>query len=298
MKRLNFRFIIKFLVFNTLLLATLYFVFTNLKIDSVSLVLPKDIFLFVLSLTSFFVFYLILSFAWVDCLQLYSRFIITNLNTLSFWSSQIFKYLPSSLFIISFRIYYSTKQKIPTSIALKATLFESVALIYSSFCVFVLFRYSILLYILLASVYIISVYIALRENILSTFAKKIPLFKKLILFETENLFIFIRIFILQNIAWVFCGLALYLFSISLGNAPSDIGTVIYAQSISYCVSILAVFLPGGIGLKEYFLSLSGIDINTILNWRFVTILFDLIFSTIGIMLLFKTRSSNDSAIIK
>lgn len=289
MFRTNRNQITKFIVFNILFLATLYFAFTSLDIEKLELISFNKPELFILSIILFFLFYLVLSIAWVQTLKIFNKKSISYKNTLSFWASQIFKYLPTSLFVISFRIYYAKRQGNDTKSAIKATLLENLILIYTSFSMYLLFSNLIILYALSIGLYLLLVYLVIHNQGVKQLVKNIKPLRFVADLNQKSFKYLVSILIFQSIGWIVSGLALYFFAYSVGEEAINSLDVIASQAASYGASILAVFAPGGLGIKEYFLSFSGIEVNTILNWRFITIFFDLIFSIIAIIIISRTN---------
>ncbi len=279
----------KIVVYNLFFVGTLYFALKSIDISSVEIRLPDSVTYLILSVFFFFLFYLLLSLAWSLILDTYSEKRSGYTSVLSFLAGQVYKYLPSSLFGISFRILYSKKLGFSVGDSIRASLFENLLLIYTSFWIFLSFYYSYILFLAGLIIYLIGLLILKKgKKIFSN----LPIIKKIIVFQKFSYSKLISAYFLQSLGWLVAGLALFVYQLGFQNNNADIVSTISAQSVSYTVSILAVFAPGGLGIKEYFLNNAGITALIVINWRLLTVAMDIIISSISIIFIYKKSNEN------
>jgi len=278
----------KAILLNSLFVISIIFIANQFEIEDLRLSFKIDnFFYFGLSIIFFFLFYLALSIAWWQTLTLYLKK-VSKINMLAFWASQLYKYLPSSLFVASFRVYYSQKFDITVKTAIKATLFENLLLIYSGVILFIGFYYHWSLLLIGILFYLLCLQTYYRTKI-DIFLDKLKLgfINKALRMDCFSYVKALQIIVYQLVGWVFVGLALYFYIKSSGSSLSNnaLISIVGFQAFSYSASILAVFAPGGLGVKEYVLKIGKIPEAAIINWRVVTILLDLVFGIVSILLI-------------
>ncbi|MFW5719739.1 MAG: hypothetical protein ACOCXT_01785 [Candidatus Dojkabacteria bacterium] len=159
-------------------------------------------------------------------------------------------------------------------------------LIYTGFIVFIFFlSFSKPLLMLSVPFLILVIYagfLVAKKNIFKV--QKVPLLRTLCSFENFSYLTITKIIVLYLLGWSIAGLSIYCFSYSVNGERVNIFNTIAVQSLSYSASILAIFSPGGIGIKELVLQMTEIEDNIILNWRIVTMIIDIVVSLCAIVI--------------
>ncbi len=271
---------IKFLIFNALLLVTLWFVWQRFNLTDFELFTSKvDYSLLLLSVLWFLASYLCLSVSWLIIVKLYTEEQSKPASTaLTFGASQVFKYLPSNLFTFSARIYFTNKLNIPVAKILKALVFEAGIMILSSFAVFAWYSESWLLVGLVIPGF--AVVFAPKYLSKLPFAGKVFSYK----LNMQTAKYIINAIFASVLAWICGGIAYSFFAMSLGEFH-NLNDLIAQNSLSYTASILAIFAPGGLGVKELVLSYSDVGDSVIIFWRIITLLIDVFVSVFAILAL-------------
>ena len=193
-------------------------------------------------------------------------------QSLAFFASQPYKYLPTSLFTMSFRAVYAKKLGMNLKESSVAQLIENFNIIFSGILLGLLLfalEYDIatgLLFITITTILIICMN-------LWDFKIKIPKTNREVSFKKES-----RMIVLCIAGWLFSALAFY----TISNEQSTFLLAGSAHSCSIASGILAVFAPGGIGVREFVLSNFGIAAYSILVWRVFTLFADLLLGLITI----------------
>lgn len=232
--------------------------------------LSNNWWMLILAFICFVLFYVILSFHWLKVCKIVDPD-TKSVQALAYFASQPFKYLPSSIFSFSFRAKYAKQLGMSVKKSTYAQLLENFNILGSGLVVsvtFFVFTHSIMLGILCLIVFALVAYLSVRFKV----EVKVPLTKgKCILY----IYKLVPSFLLITCAWVVSGLSFWLVSNSL-NCTIDLGLAISANAAAFVVSILAVFAPGGIGVRELTLSLFAVQNSAIILWRLVTFTADMI----------------------
>ncbi len=234
------------------------------------------------SLILFVAFYGLLSFHWhrvcrsVDHSQ--------NNQYMSFFASQPYKYLPTSLFSFSFRANYARKLGMGLKDNAAAQLQENVNLLSMGIFVGVLFHSVYLGYLwplFLVLVVTIVVYGVTPTSFKVGYKKYSLHIQKLE--QAKNMSI-------VGVAWTVSGLSFYLLSRGVGF---DVNTwsAIAGNSFAYTLSIFAFFAPGGIGVREGLFALYGFMGGAIISWRILTLCADLVLGSVFVAIVARKRSS-------
>jgi hypothetical protein len=188
---------------------------------------------------------------------------------LAFFASQPYKYLPSSIFSFSFRAKFAKDLGIGVKKSSIAQLLENADLVISGFFVAIIgYAYARsywtgLVWFLLSGLSIVLIYF---------FSKGTKINIKNMRIRPDFL---IKAFITGVIGWVLAGTSFYILSQSL-KQTLDIFDAISVNTLSYIAGLLAVFAPGGIGIREAVFSLFGIVPMLIIGWRILTFLVDML----------------------
>ena len=232
--------------------------------------LDNNWWILVLAFICFVLFYIILSFHWFMICKIIDPD-IKAVQALAYFASQPFKYLPSSIFSFSFRAKYAKQLGMSIKKSTYAQLLENFNILGSGLIVsvtFFVFTRSLILGILCLIVFAMAAYLSVRFKIES----KVPLTKGK---QTICIYKLVPSFLLITCAWVISGLSFWLVGNSL-NYTIDLGLAISASAAAFVVSILAVFAPGGIGVRELTLSLFAVQNSAVIMWRLLTFTADMI----------------------
>lgn len=273
---------------NLIFILTVYIAYQSLDFENFNFLWDEiSIPWFISSIVAFILFYILQSVAWYSVLGMYSEKKQYILST-TFLASQVFKYLPSSIFSFSFRFIFVKRFGIGAKAVTKAILLENGFQIYTGLIFFCLFFgvyrpvFLLLVPLLLCMIYV-SFYLAKHDK---SYIKKIPVVGKMCNFTFFSYTRIHLILLLYLSSWLLSGLSIYLFRYSVTGQSDNFFNISAAQALSYSASILAVFSPGGIGVKELVLQIGRISDNLILNWRVITVLIDIFVSAIAIGLIY------------
>lgn len=231
----------------------------------------------------FLVFYGTLSIHWRRTCRLFSDTIRSE-QLLAFFASQPFKYLPTSMFTFSFRAKFAKEAGLSVRQSSYAQLVENASIISSGLVVggvMYLFEIS-------GSIAIITTIVSLAvliwlsnrvENIsLPIVRAKLPIGR------------LSQLFLIACGGWVFAGCAFWLTNTSLGLTV-DLAVAISINAIAYVAGIIAFFAPGGIGVRELVLVGGGMTNATIVLWRLLTLIADLVLGIVAMVMLRTGRGS-------
>jgi uncharacterized membrane protein YbhN (UPF0104 family) len=279
-RKITFKILSLFLTIGALYFGISYFIelineITRSKVSINYLLLIFSGFLFLL-------FYVILSFHWY---RLTSLFIgKKNQQFLSFFASQPYKYLPTSLFTLSFRAKYAKDLGMDIKKSSLAQVVENLNMLSTGIFVGIVFylmsgkQFLILGLLFLA---IISVWLFTPNKLnLNIKSKAINIDKN---YEFVNL-------TLTSLAWIVSGFSFLVLANGL-NLDLGVYEALSANAIAYTLGIFAFFAPGGIGVREWVFSLYNISNVAIVGWRIMTFFADMIlgFIAIGIIAIKKSR---------
>jgi|GEM_PF-1988693 len=232
--------------------------------------LDNNWWILVLAFVCFLLFYVTMSLHWLKV----CRVVDPNTKTiqiLSFFASQPFKYLPSSIFTFSFRAKYAKQLGMSVKKSTYAQLVENFNILGAGLVVsitFFVFLHSIILGIICLIIFAIILYLLMKFKIEIT----IPFIKK-----RRKLYVYklVPSFLLMILTWTISGVSFWLVSDSL-NYTINPCLAISANAAAFVVSILAVFSPGGIGVRELTLALFSIQNSVIIMWRLLTFITDIV----------------------
>ncbi len=234
----------------------------------------------------FLVFYIILSFHWLEICRMVSKESTSKNQWLSFFASQPYKYLPTSLFTFSFRAKFAKDLGLSVKDSSAAQLIENLNLIASALVIVITilaFRLSAMVGLVVA-VLVVLVFVALQLK------QTVFIPKTRYSIETKKL---TRTFVIALTAWLIAGLSLAVIGITFGSSLS-LSTFIAANSIAFAGGIMAVFAPGGIGVRELIFSYFAVSIDIILIWRLLTLVLDIVVGIIGMGIVRKLKETHPS----
>jgi uncharacterized protein (TIRG00374 family) len=93
--------------------------------------------------------------------------------------------------------------------------------------------------------------------------------------------LWVRLFILPVLAWLSAGTAFYLMVMATGQ-QLDFVTAVTANAVAVSLGILAIFAPGGIGVRELVYNKFGVASAGIILWRLMTLMVDVLVGLVAI----------------
>jgi len=220
----------------------------------------------------FVVFYCLVAMAWLRTARLYSPAANARV-AMSFFASQLFKYLPTSLFTVSARVKYSRDAGMKTGEAVKAVLIDMAFVVATGLVVWGLFSGSRLTVALL--VLSIAVAVAWWPN-LYALASRLPFAGRVLPDVTPRRRDVGAIAALTTLGWLAAGASLFLVARGYAVSNSEFGLYdgIAFNAVSYVASLLAVFAPAGLGVREALLLQANLPTHVVVSWRVVTTVVD------------------------
>lgn len=188
-------------------------------------------------------------------------------QTLAFFASQPYKYLPTSLFTFSSRATFASKLGLGLKQSTEAQVIENVNLIGSSLLsgiILLLFIYNFL--IGTAATVIVA---AACAAIWHKKSIKIPLIK-----YNLDLRDWLKSFSIAAFGWLIIGFGFFVITSGIEGRFEPI-LAIAASDLATGLGILAVFAPGGIGVRELVFHYLSFASSTILIWRLTTFIVDI-----------------------
>jgi uncharacterized membrane protein YbhN (UPF0104 family) len=267
------------LVLTGLLLVFSYLYISDIigKIDQGSLSLNWP--LLVCSGVLFIIAYVIFSVHWLLACRILDPKITAD-QQLAFFASQPYKYLPTSAFTFSFRAIYARKLGVGFKKSSAAQLFENTSLITASITLFGLsyfFSDNKAIFLLLLALGGLTFFLVIKIGSL-----KLTIKNNRLVVSTKHL---LGMFFVAIAAWIAIGLSFVVLSLGLG-LPVNLLEHIAANALAFALSILAVFAPGGIGVREVVYSSFGINPAAIIYWRIMTFILDF---ALGVAAIIKIR---------
>lgn len=229
-----------------------------------------------LSAILFFLGYAALSYHWL----LVTREIKPNTPSkqqLAFFASQPYKYLPTSLFTLSFRAKYAKKLGLNLLDSSKAQIIENVNMVGSS----LIFGATVWLYainfwygIFVSLLVIAAGGILWRHHHITLRLKGEKV--------TLHLRCWIKAILWCFIAWTLVGLGFFVVASGIEGSLRLLPAV-SASSIAIGSGMLAIFAPGGIGVREVIFYYFGFSLSVIILWRCITFIIDIMMGIIAIV---------------
>lgn len=239
--------------------------------------------LLTLSFILFGVFYLLIAWHWQRVCRSVNKQANVEHQNLAFFASQPYKYLPSSVFTFSFRAKFAKDLGMSVKQSSLAQLIENFNILGAGLVTSVIF------YLASVSVYAgigVSAVVALVFGVVirNKSVAIIPKLKRRVALDELS-----KNFVLIIGAWVVSGISFWVLSASVGVALNPT-IAISANAVAYVASILAVFAPGGIGVRELVLALFSVSNGVIIFWRILTFIADMVFGFAAILLLKKVTA--------
>lgn len=186
---------------------------------------------------------------------------------LAYFASQPYKYLPTSIFTFSFRAVYAKKLGMDLKKSSEAQLIENINLVGTAIglgMILVIYLTSIIFGLIVTAVLVIAGYAIWNYHFVHIPKTHIKL----------NLRHWLKALITVASGWVVMGLGFYIISFAI-EIKANFIVAIAANSLATGSGILAVFAPGGIGIRELVFSFFVYTSTTILIWRLTTFTVDI-----------------------
>lgn len=229
--------------------------------------------LIVLSALCFVFFYCLLSVHWKLLCDKYVKF-PQHHQWLSFFASQPYKYLPSSVFTFSSRAVYAKKLGLPLKQSSAIQLIENFDLLLSGLGVSLLF---LIYHMSMTAGIAVTAAGLLGLGIIAIIpAVQIP--KTAITISGRE---WVRLFTIPVLGWIGTGTAFYLLVLATGQ-HLDFVSAVAANALAVSLGILAIFAPGGIGVREFVYNKFKVANPGIILWRLLTLIVDIVVGTIAI----------------
>lgn len=236
-------------------------------LDQVDWQLIIDSWPFVLIAGAIFVCgYIVMAKHWLAVCRIVDPKASSN-QTLAFFASQPYKYLPTSLFTFSSRATFASKLGLGLKQSTEAQVIENVNLIGSSLLsgiILLLFIYNFLVGTAAAAI-VVAVCLAIwhKKSI------KIPLIK-----YNLELREWLKSLAVAAFGWLIIGFGFFVITSGIEGRFDPI-LAIAASDLATGLGILAVFAPGGIGVRELVFHYLTFASSTILIWRLTTFIVDI-----------------------
>ncbi len=199
-------------------------------------------------------FFLLMGYAWKLCLALFGSMIPSSKGIYYWCKSQLGKYLPGTIWYALGRAHFLSRDNVPKQDAFASMILEMIFLADASLILALLFLnakianvisvYAALGLVLLG---IISVHPSLLNFLISKFKKLNVRLKR-----NYNYILILLLFYIF-ISLVAC-IGFYIFSMSI-YPRLNFYYVVGSFALSYFFGLVVVFSPGGLGVREGFLSL-------------------------------------------
>lgn len=263
-----------------LTVALVYFVLVygkSLVLDSDFSAISQGYGFLILAVLFFFLFYILSSLHWLMVSRIVQKD-ARSLQVLAFLASQPYKYLPTSFFTFSFRAKFAKKLGLSFRQSTYAQAIENFNILASGAFVGLVFY-------LVAHFLLVGVLVALIVGSLLIMAMKVKVMWRLPFTEKRiPVGAIVPSFFLMFVAWLIAGVSFIFVNLALG-LPVDVWVMIAANAFAYIASILAVFAPGGIGVRELVLSLFMIQPAAVILWRLLTFVSDLVLGFGAVMII-------------
>ncbi len=210
--------------------------------------------------------YIVLSWHWLAVCRIIDPK-SSSKQRLAFFASQPYKYLPTSVFTFSSRATFASKLGMGIKQSSEAQVIENINLIGSA-----LLTGGLLLLVssdpLLGLVALVTVSFALGL-VWYKGSIKIPIIKSRL-----DLHKWVKSFGIVTAGWLTIGLGFFVMTVGIEGRFEPV-LAIAASNLATGLGILAVFAPGGIGIRELVFHYLSFASGTILIWRLTTFTVDI-----------------------
>lgn len=230
----------------------------------------------------FIIFYIILGWHWFSVCRVVQGD-VSKKQILVFFASQPYKYLPTSLFTFSFRAKFAADAGLRLKPSSKAQLQENANILLSGAVLG-----SVALVLQQNMWFLLLVFLA-GVGVYSLLPKKLNISLRRVSFSASKYMLTIN-FMIAFVGWVIAGFSFY-FAGKAFDSDISLLTAIAANSFAYVAGILAVFAPGGVGVRELFYGAFSVANPLIIGWRLLTFFADLALGVVAQIILRKQRST-------
>lgn len=192
---------------------------------------------------------------------------VSKYQWLAFFAAQPYKYLPTSIFTLTFRAKYASKLGMGIKKSSLAQLIENVSMLATATAIAVpvwlaihnQLVFGVICFFVCLLAFVVGFELLSRVK----FGIHFPVRKRL------------ELFFIALSAWTVSGVAFFIVTPGL-QEPTGVIEAIGANAAAFEAGILAVFAPGGIGIRELVFGLFSIGALSIIAWRLVTAVVDII----------------------
>jgi len=233
-------------------------------------------------------FYAFVATAWVTLSSTSPEDSLSNRRLyLAFLASQPFKYLPSSLFTFTARMRFAQHAGLTARRAAVVTLLDGLLLIGSGASLWVLglWPYGTALVLVCGSLTVLLW--GYVQRCLGWLGRRrgleaVPHISRGVLAKVGTLYL---------LGWICAGLALVFLASSFGAKmnPTTVREIVGVNAGAFAASIVAVFAPAGLGVRETVLLNGNVAAEAILAWRVMTASFDILGGAVGALALRSRR---------
>lgn len=217
----------------------------------------------------FVISYLLFSYNWLLSARLFQEN-VPRAQFLVFIASQPYKYLPTSLFVLSSRAILAKRLGLSIKKSSIAQALENASILSSNFVLFLLLIIATKSVIAAAVFFVVMVLLILSIYAKSSFIVSFKSRKLEINTKTAA-----RMFASTFFAWVISGLAFVLLNKALA-VEIDFLSIMAGNTIAFSLGMLAFFAPGGIGIRELVYDKFGVNGASIIYWRVIVFILDFI----------------------
>lgn len=242
-----------------------------------------------LSVGLFIAFYVLVSLNWIEAARI-TQGDVDQRQFAVFMASQPFKYMPSSVFIFSSRAVFAKRLGISLKNSSIAQLLENAALIGANLALFVVltaWRAQVALGLAAAATVVAAAGIAAVYGP-EQFRLRISRLSIDVVLPTAAL---LRMFALCTAGWFLAGLAFVALHEGLSLDGYSTTSLLAANTIAFSASMLAVFAPGGIGVREFVYTQYDIGALPVLVWRIVVFAIDMVVGLVAVTVIYLWRPS-------
>lgn len=212
---------------------------------------------------------------------------VSNSQWLALFAAQPYKYLPTSIFTLTFRAKYAKKLGMSVKRSSLAQLVENLSMLAA------------------ATAVVVAIWLSTHdEPALATIAFIVCLTGFVVGFEVLSRVKYgihfpvkkrLAIFFMAVFAWIVSGIAFFLVIVGL-DQQTRLVEAIGANAAAIEAGIIAVFAPGGIGIRELVYGLFNVGALVIVAWRLVTTVVDMIVGPIawGVIRRVTTKNRTDA----
>ncbi len=200
---------------------------------------------------------------------------------LAYFASQPYKYLPTSFFTFSFRAVYAKKLGLNVRQSSEAQVIENANLVGSA-----------LVLGMICAVYITNVMFGCIFTLLIAMVICILWIQKKFdvpfVSKQLDLRLWLKTVAIVSCGWVVMGLGFSVVSSAI-ELKTDALVAVAANSLATGFGIIAVFAPGGIGVRELVFSFFAYSSTTILIWRLTTFVVDIVAGAVSIWMIERSQ---------